>query len=45
MAAKTLGEWYRGMAEDMQRLIERADSDKPRKARENLEQASGSKAS
>ena len=32
-------------AEDMQRLIDRADSDKLRKARERLEQASGSKAS
>jgi hypothetical protein len=32
-------------AEEMQRLIDRADSDKLRKARERLEQASGSKAS
>jgi hypothetical protein len=32
-------------AEDMQRLIDRADSDKLTKARERLEQASGSKAS
>jgi hypothetical protein len=32
-------------AEDMQRLIDRADSDKLRKARERLEQISGSKAS
>ena len=31
-------------AEDMQRLIDRADSDKLRKARERLERASGSKA-
>jgi len=30
-------------AEEMQRLIDRADSDKVRKARERLEQASGSK--
>ena len=30
-------------AEEMQRLIDRADSDKLRKARERLEQASGSK--
>jgi len=32
-------------AEEMQRLIDRADSDKLRKARERLEQASGSKKS
>ena len=32
-------------AEEMQRLIDRADSDKLRKARERLDQASGSKAS
>jgi hypothetical protein len=32
-------------AEEMQRLIDRADSDKLRKARERLEQASGSKES
>ena len=32
-------------AEEMQRLIDRADSDKLKKARERLEQASGSKAS
>ena len=32
-------------AEDMQRLIDRADSDKLRKARERLEHASGSKES
>jgi len=32
-------------AEEMQRLIDRADSDKLRKARERLEQASGSKGS
>jgi hypothetical protein len=32
-------------AEEMQRLINRADSDKLRKARERLDQASGSKAS
>jgi hypothetical protein len=31
-------------AEEMQRLIDRADSDKLRKARKRLEQASGSKA-
>jgi hypothetical protein len=31
--------------EDMQRLIDRADSDKLREARERLEQESGSKAS
>lgn len=31
--------------EEMQRLIDRADSDKLRKARERLEQTSGSKAS
>jgi len=32
-------------AEEMQRLIDRADSDKLRKARERLDQASGSKVS
>ena len=32
-------------AEEMQRLIDRADSDKLRKARERLEQASGTKES
>jgi len=32
-------------AEEMQRLIDRADSDKLKKARERLDQASGSKAS
>jgi hypothetical protein len=32
-------------AEEMQRLIDRADSDKLRKAKERLEQASGSKES
>jgi hypothetical protein len=32
-------------ADDMQRLIDRADSDKLRKARERFEQASDSKAS